>query len=102
MKHNAFPSVKGYNGFRGSICPSVYNDLVLGIPGYEFGKKPVSVLISLLAVNVTQFGHTLSAKLMMKRSDSYRLPKSHYIEGWKKQLNASFKHLPCYTNLCRG
>lgn len=28
MKHNAFPSVKGYNGFRGSICPSVNNDLV--------------------------------------------------------------------------
>lgn len=85
VKHNAFPSVKGYNGFRGSICPSVNNELVHGIPGYELGKKPVSEMISLLAINVTQLGHTLSAKLMMKRSDSYRLPKSHYIEGWKKQ-----------------
>jgi len=31
--YNAFPSVKGYNGFRDSICPSVNNELVHGIPG---------------------------------------------------------------------
>ncbi|PLS15562.1 type I methionyl aminopeptidase [Bacillus sp. M6-12] len=32
-KHDAFPSFKGYNGFRGSICASVNNELVHGIPG---------------------------------------------------------------------
>jgi len=32
-KHNAIPSFKGYNGFRGSICASVNNELVHGIPG---------------------------------------------------------------------
>ncbi|OIK12004.1 type I methionyl aminopeptidase [Bacillus sp. MUM 13] len=32
-KHGAFPSFKGYNGFRGSICTSVNNELVHGIPG---------------------------------------------------------------------
>lgn len=32
-KHNAIPSFKGYNGFRGSICTSVNNELVHGIPG---------------------------------------------------------------------
>ncbi|PLT35315.1 type I methionyl aminopeptidase [Bacillus sp. V5-8f] len=32
-KHDAFPSFKGYNGFRGSICTSVNNELVHGIPG---------------------------------------------------------------------
>ncbi|UFT99516.1 type I methionyl aminopeptidase [Radiobacillus kanasensis] len=29
---DAFPSFKGYNGFRGSICASVNNELVHGIP----------------------------------------------------------------------
>ncbi|WP_026693343.1 type I methionyl aminopeptidase [Peribacillus kribbensis] len=32
-KHDAFPSFKGYNGFRGSICASVNEELVHGIPG---------------------------------------------------------------------
>lgn len=32
-KHDAFPSFKGYNGFRGSICTSVNKQLVHGIPG---------------------------------------------------------------------
>ncbi|XJZ27460.1 type I methionyl aminopeptidase [Bacillota bacterium Lsc_1132] len=32
-KHDAFPSFKGYNGFRGSICTSVNKELVHGIPG---------------------------------------------------------------------
>ena len=32
-KHNAIPSFKGYNGFRGSVCTSVNNELVHGIPG---------------------------------------------------------------------
>ncbi len=31
--NNAIPSFKGYNGFRGSICASVNNELVHGIPG---------------------------------------------------------------------
>lgn len=32
-KNDAIPSFKGYNGFRGSICASVNNELVHGIPG---------------------------------------------------------------------
>lgn len=32
-KQDAIPSFKGYNGFRGSICASVNNELVHGIPG---------------------------------------------------------------------
>ena len=31
--YNAIPSFKGYNGFRGSICVSVNEELVHGIPG---------------------------------------------------------------------
>ncbi|WP_394581650.1 type I methionyl aminopeptidase [Cytobacillus firmus] len=31
-KHDAIPSFKGYNGFRGSICASVNDELVHGIP----------------------------------------------------------------------
>lgn len=32
-KHGAIPSFKGYNGFPGSICTSINNELVHGIPG---------------------------------------------------------------------
>ena len=32
-KHDASPSFKGYNGFTGSICASVNEELVHGIPG---------------------------------------------------------------------
>ncbi|TLS35497.1 type I methionyl aminopeptidase [Pseudalkalibacillus caeni] len=32
-KHGAIPSFKGYNGFTGSICTSVNEQLVHGIPG---------------------------------------------------------------------
>lgn len=32
-KNGAIPSFKGYNGFRGSICASVNEELVHGIPG---------------------------------------------------------------------
>lgn len=32
-EHDAIPSFKGYNGFRGSICASVNEELVHGIPG---------------------------------------------------------------------
>ncbi|WP_455675418.1 type I methionyl aminopeptidase [Pradoshia sp.] len=38
-KHGAIPSFKGYNGFRGSICTSVNNELVHGIPGKKTLKK---------------------------------------------------------------
>jgi methionyl aminopeptidase len=33
LLQDAIPSFKGYNGFRGSICTSVNNQLVHGIPG---------------------------------------------------------------------
>lgn len=33
LKQDAIPSFKGYNGFRGSICASVNDELVHGIPG---------------------------------------------------------------------
>ena len=38
-KHDAIPSFKGYNGFRGSICASVNEELVHGIPGESCTKR---------------------------------------------------------------
>jgi methionyl aminopeptidase len=38
-KHDASPSFKGYNGFRGSICASVNNELVHGIPGHRILRE---------------------------------------------------------------
>lgn len=38
-KHGAIPSFKGYNGFPGSICASVNEELVHGIPGGRVLKE---------------------------------------------------------------
>ncbi|WP_316572548.1 type I methionyl aminopeptidase [Neobacillus sp. YIM B06451] len=38
-KHDAIPSFKGYNGFTGSICASVNEELVHGIPGGRILKE---------------------------------------------------------------
>lgn len=37
--HDAIPSFKGYNGFNGSICTSVNEELVHGIPGKRVLKE---------------------------------------------------------------
>ena len=38
-KYNAVPSFKGYGGFPGSICTSINNKVVHGIPGNEIVKE---------------------------------------------------------------
>lgn len=38
-QHDAIPSFKGYNGFTGSICASVNEELVHGIPGDKVLKN---------------------------------------------------------------
>lgn len=38
-QHDAIPSFKGYNGFTGSICASVNEELVHGIPGEKVLKN---------------------------------------------------------------
>ena len=37
--HDALPSFKGYNGFTGSVCASVNEELVHGIPGSRVLKE---------------------------------------------------------------
>lgn len=43
----AIPSFKGYNGFRGSICTSVNNELVHGIPGDRVLKDGDTISIDI-------------------------------------------------------
>ena len=51
-QHDAIPSFKGYNGFSGSICASVNEELVHGIPGERVLMKEIlSVLILELNIN---------------------------------------------------
>lgn len=38
-KHDALPSFKGYNGFTGSVCASVNEELVHGMPGSRVLKE---------------------------------------------------------------
>ena len=38
-KYNAVPSFKGYGGFKGSICASINNEVVHGIPGNKIVKE---------------------------------------------------------------
>jgi methionyl aminopeptidase len=39
LKHDAYPSFKGYNGFPASVCTSVNEELVHGIPGNRVLKE---------------------------------------------------------------
>lgn len=43
-KHNAIPSFKGYNGFSGSICASIDEQVVHGIPNEKTILKEGSIL----------------------------------------------------------
>lgn len=38
-QHDAYPSFLGYNGFKGSVCASVNEELVHGIPGSRILKE---------------------------------------------------------------
>lgn len=38
-KYNAIPSFKGYGGFPGSICASINEEVVHGIPGNKILKE---------------------------------------------------------------
>ena len=38
-KYNAIPSFKGYGGFPGSICASINEEVVHGIPGGKLLKE---------------------------------------------------------------
>lgn len=50
QKYGATPSFKGYNGFPGSICASVNEELVHGIPGSASSKRAISS-VSILVRN---------------------------------------------------
>ena len=41
LSQGATPSFKGYNGFPGSICTSINNQVVHGIPGTTKLKKEI-------------------------------------------------------------
>ncbi|NLF82797.1 MAG: M24 family metallopeptidase, partial [Candidatus Gastranaerophilales bacterium] len=42
--HNAFPSFKGYHGFTGSICASVNEQVVHGIPNHDVILKEGDII----------------------------------------------------------
>ncbi|WP_096438207.1 type I methionyl aminopeptidase [Alteribacter populi] len=49
-QHDAIPSFKGYNGFTGSICASVNEELVHGIPGNRVLKEGDIISIDIGAI----------------------------------------------------
>ena len=61
-KYNAVPSFKGYGGFPGSICASINNKVVHGIPGNEIVKEGDIISIDIGAYYKGYHGD--SAKLM--------------------------------------
>ncbi len=69
-KHDAIPSFKGYSGFTGSICVSVNEELVHGIPGPASLKMVISSVLILghytMVIMAILHGHMQWALLMKK------------------------------------
>ncbi|WP_096186232.1 type I methionyl aminopeptidase [Evansella halocellulosilytica] len=80
--HDAIPSFKGYNGFTGSICASVNDELVHGIPGERVLKDGDIISID------------IGAKYQGYHGDSaWTYPVGNISERTKKLLDVTEKSL---------
>ena len=77
-KYNAVPSFKGYGGFKGSICASINNEVVHGIPGNKIVKEGDIISIDIGAYYKGYHGdaaktHAVGVISEIDRSDTSKL-----------------------------
>ena len=90
-KYNAVPSFKGYGGFPGSICASINNKVVHGIPGNEIVKEGDIISIDIGAYYKGYHGdsaktHGVSMKDLNSRKldTDFRISHTQYKHTQKK------------------
>jgi methionyl aminopeptidase len=86
-KHNAVPAFKGYGGFPGSICTSVNEQVVHGIPGSYTLKEGDIISIDIGAYKDNFFGDAAKThgvgKISEKAQKLIDVTKKSFYEGLK-------------------
>jgi methionyl aminopeptidase len=86
-KHNAVPAFKGYGGFPGSICASVNEQVVHGIPGSYTLKEGDIISIDIGAYKDNFFGDAAKTHGVGKISENAQklidVTKKSFYEGLK-------------------
>ena len=87
--HGATPSFKGYNGFPGSICTSINNQVVHGIPGKTKLKKGDIISIDIGACYKGYHGDSAWSYPVGDISDN----KKYLLEHTEKSLYEGLKQV---------
>jgi methionyl aminopeptidase len=87
--HGATPSFKGYNGFPGSICTSINNQVVHGIPGKTKLKKGDIISIDIGACYQGYHGDSAWSYPVGEISDN----KKYLLEHTEQSLYEGLKQI---------
>lgn len=86
-KHGAIPAFKGYNGFPASICASVNEEVVHGIPGLKTLKDGDIISVDIGAVYKGYFGDSAKTHGVGEVSEEAKrlieVTKQSFYEGLK-------------------
>lgn len=86
-KHGAIPAFKGYNGFPASICASVNEEVVHGIPGLKTLKDGDIISVDIGAVYKGYFGDAAKTHAVGSADDEalklIEVTKQSFYEGLK-------------------
>ena len=108
LSKDAIPSFKGYNGFRGSICTSVNNELVHGIPGERVLNEGDIISIDIGAKFNGYHGDSAWTYAVGKIDENSQRLLDVTEEALYSRLKGSktgrstFEHLPCDSKVCGG
>ena len=87
LKHGALPAFKGYHGFPASICASVNEEVVHGIPGLKTLKDGDIISIDIGAVYNGYYGDAAKTHAVGKISDTaaklIAVTRQSFYEGLK-------------------
>lgn len=86
-KHGAIPAFKGYGGFVGSICTSINEQVVHGIPGDVFLKEGDIISIDIGTIKNGYFGDSAKTHVVGTVSDQatqlIEVTRDSFYEGLK-------------------
>lgn len=87
IKHNSKPAFKGYQGFPGSICASINNEVVHGIPGLKRLNDGDIISIDIGTIVDGYYGDAARThavgNVSQKADDLIKVTRSSFFEGIK-------------------
>ena len=86
-KSNALPAFKGYNGFPASICSSINEEVVHGIPGSRILVEGDIISIDIGAIVDGYYGDAAKThpvgKVSQKKKELIEITRGSFFEGIK-------------------